>query len=104
MLRVVLSQINDTRGIQRAYELGADSYLLKPFREDDLVDLIAAFPGYWTYREWLSLPVGGVWGQVQQSNSRQPSRARNFHRPEASMEHGFPRGSESVPPQHAESR
>ena len=36
MLRVVLSQIGDVHMIKRAYGLGADSYLVKPLREDDL--------------------------------------------------------------------
>ena len=49
MLRVVLSQIGDVHMIKRAYGLGADSYLVKPLREDDLLDLIAAFPGYWAF-------------------------------------------------------
>ncbi len=50
ILRIVLSQIDDARRIRRAYDLGADSYLVKPVREDDLLELIAAFPGYWKFR------------------------------------------------------
>jgi CheY-like chemotaxis protein len=53
ILRIVLSQIDDTRRMRRAYDLGADSYLLKPFREDDLLELIAAFPGYWKFTEMV---------------------------------------------------
>ena len=49
MLRVVLSQLGEVQMIKRAYELGADSYLVKPLCEDDLLDLIAAFPGYWAF-------------------------------------------------------
>ncbi len=49
MLRVVLSQLGELQMIERAYALGADSYLVKPLREDDLLDLIAAFSGYWAF-------------------------------------------------------
>src|SRR5260370_39873134 len=49
MLRVVLSQIDDNRSLQRAYTLGAHSFVIKPAGEADLRGLIEAFPGYWTF-------------------------------------------------------
>src|SRR5215216_3952562 len=45
MLRVVLSNVDDTKSIKQAYSLGANSYLVKPFRDADLWELIRAFPG-----------------------------------------------------------
>lgn len=49
MLRVTLSQIDDTRSIKQAYVLGAHSFLIKPVTELDLRELIGTFPGYWAF-------------------------------------------------------
>ena len=49
MLKVVLSQLDDTKSIQRAYNLGADSFLIKPITEAELRGLIQGFPGHWTF-------------------------------------------------------
>ena len=49
ILRVVLSQLDDTKSIQRAYTLGADSFLIKPITEAELRGLIEGFPGYWSF-------------------------------------------------------
>ncbi len=49
MLRIVLSQIDDTQSMKRAYDLGAHSYLVKPFLQDDFYEIIEAFPGYWAF-------------------------------------------------------
>ena len=49
MLRVVLSNLEDTTSIKRAYSLGANSYLVKPVRESELGDMIKGFPGYWSF-------------------------------------------------------
>ena len=50
VLRVVLSNLEDTHSIKRAYALGANSYLVKPARETELSDIIRAFPGYWSFK------------------------------------------------------
>src|SRR5437763_1445539 len=50
MLRIVLSQIDDTRSLQRAYTLGANSFLIKPVADADIRSVIEAFPGYCTFR------------------------------------------------------
>ena len=44
---VVLSSSNDIQDINRAYTLGANSYLVKPVRFDALLELMAAFGSYW---------------------------------------------------------
>ena len=49
MLRVVLSQLDDNRSLQRAYTLGAHSFLIKPVGDADLRGVIEAFPGYWSF-------------------------------------------------------
>jgi CheY-like chemotaxis protein len=51
MLKVVLSNLDDTKSIKEAYGLGANSYLVKPFRNADLEELIKAFPGYWSFSD-----------------------------------------------------
>jgi CheY-like chemotaxis protein len=46
-LKIVLSQLDDTRSIKEAYALGANSFLTKPLKQSELADLIVTFPGYW---------------------------------------------------------
>ena len=46
-LTVVLSGVLHTKEIQRAYELGAHTYLVKPIQPEDLRNLIAFFSRYW---------------------------------------------------------
>ena len=46
-LKIVLSQLDDTRSIKEAYALGANSFLAKPLKQTELADLIVTFPGYW---------------------------------------------------------
>ncbi|MDB6052744.1 MAG: two-component system response regulator [Verrucomicrobiales bacterium] len=48
LLVVVLSGMAETRDINRAYELGAHSYLIKPANPVDLANLMNFFQGYWT--------------------------------------------------------
>jgi len=50
-LRVVLSQLDDIPSIRRAYELGANSFLIKPAKQEDVDELIKVFPGFWQ-RSW----------------------------------------------------
>lgn len=45
---VILTSSKQTSDINRAYELGANSYLVKPVAFDGLLDLVKAFNGYWT--------------------------------------------------------
>lgn len=47
MLIIVLSHFGHTTEIQHAYELGAHSFLLKPFKDSDLLNLAAHFDGRW---------------------------------------------------------
>jgi len=49
MLRIVLSQLDDNRSLQRAYTLGAHSFLIKPVGDADVRGVIEGFPGYWTF-------------------------------------------------------
>ena len=47
LLVVVLSHYGETSDINRAYTLGAHSFLLKPFTQKDLTDLASYFDGRW---------------------------------------------------------
>jgi CheY-like chemotaxis protein len=47
LLVIVLSHLAEAREIRRAYELGADSFLPKPFAREDWASLIHHFEGYW---------------------------------------------------------
>lgn len=44
---VVLSHYGETKSINRAYELGAHSFLTKPIKHEDLMDLANHFVGHW---------------------------------------------------------
>jgi CheY-like chemotaxis protein len=46
-LIVVLSRLDEIRQVNRAYALGANSFLTKPGTEEDLHSLITAFRDYW---------------------------------------------------------
>jgi CheY-like chemotaxis protein len=45
---VALSALDDTKSMNRAYELGANSYLTKPVDPDELLNMVRFFRGYWT--------------------------------------------------------
>jgi CheY-like chemotaxis protein len=44
---IVLTSSKQTSDINRAYELGANSYLVKPVAFDGLMDLVKALNAYW---------------------------------------------------------
>lgn len=44
---IVLTSSKEKKDIERAYELGANSYLVKPFSFDDLKELVARIKSYW---------------------------------------------------------
>ena len=46
-LKVVFSDLQSTEEIKRAYAAGAQSFLAKPVRAEDLRELIITFPDYW---------------------------------------------------------
>jgi CheY-like chemotaxis protein len=47
LLVVVLTHVEEIRKINRAYALGANSFLTKPGNPDELQELINIFTGYW---------------------------------------------------------
>jgi CheY-like chemotaxis protein len=51
---VVLSSSRESPDIAKAYDLGANSYLVKPVAPDDLLELVKAMDRYWmTFNEQL---------------------------------------------------
>jgi len=48
LLVVVLTSSNLQSDVDRAYELGANSYLVKPVEFDEMVNMIQRFEAYWT--------------------------------------------------------
>lgn len=48
LLIVVLTSSNLQADVDKAYEMGANSYLVKPVEFDDMVNLIKRFEAYWT--------------------------------------------------------
>jgi CheY-like chemotaxis protein len=47
LLIVVLTRVEELRKINRAYALGANSFLTKPGNPEELQELIRIFTGYW---------------------------------------------------------
>ena len=47
LLVVVLTRVEELRKINRAYALGANSFLTKPGNAEELQELIRIFSGYW---------------------------------------------------------
>jgi CheY-like chemotaxis protein len=47
LLIVVLTHVEEIRKINRAYSLGANSFLTKPGNSEELQELINIFSGYW---------------------------------------------------------
>jgi CheY-like chemotaxis protein len=62
ILLVVLSATGDLPSVQAAYDLGANSFLIKPCRHADLENLIACYPTFWmrTVLPSLPQPIEGV--------------------------------------------
>ncbi|HEY6226981.1 MAG TPA: response regulator [Verrucomicrobiae bacterium] len=46
-LIIVLSRVDEIRQVNKAYALGANSFLIKPGSEEELRGLIASFRDYW---------------------------------------------------------
>jgi CheY-like chemotaxis protein len=59
LLIIVLSHLGESKEIRRAYELGADSFLPKPFAAEDWENLIKHFDGY-----WMRLDAGSLGAQA----------------------------------------
>ena len=53
LLVVVLTRVEEIRKINRAYSLGANSFLTKPGNPADLQELINIFNGYWLLQNRL---------------------------------------------------
>jgi two-component system response regulator len=48
LLIVVLTSSNLQTDVDRAYELGANSYLVKPVEFDEMVHMVQRFQAYWS--------------------------------------------------------
>jgi CheY-like chemotaxis protein len=48
LLIVVLTSSNLQTDVDRAYELGANSYLVKPVEFDEMASMVSRFEAYWT--------------------------------------------------------
>lgn len=56
LLIVVLTHVEEIRKINRAYSLGANSFLTKPGNPEELQELINIFSGYWLLNNRLPSP------------------------------------------------
>jgi CheY-like chemotaxis protein len=61
---VVMTSSNQPTDIDRAYALGANAYLLKPTRFEDLIELCGHIVAFWSrairYRSSTHSPSGGI--------------------------------------------
>jgi CheY-like chemotaxis protein len=69
LLAVVLTSSNLQADVDRAYELGANSYLVKPVGFTEMLNLIQRFEMYWT--EINRTPTTPTSGSVAQAQSSQ---------------------------------
>jgi len=49
-LLVAISGYSEMHNVNRAYKLGARSFLTKPINPEDIVNLTKAFGGYWSFK------------------------------------------------------
>lgn len=56
LLVVVLTRVEEIRKINRAYSLGANSFLTKPGNPEELQELINIFSGYWLLQNRNAFP------------------------------------------------
>jgi CheY-like chemotaxis protein len=61
---IVLTSSNAIRDVNRAYQLGANSFLVKPTDFEDLVTLTQALRGYWIFLD--KAPDGPITGEGKQ--------------------------------------
>src|SRR4051812_24232902 len=47
ILKIVVSELDNLENVRSAYALGAGSFISKPAHQQDLRDLIKAYPEYW---------------------------------------------------------
>jgi len=73
-LRIALSQIGDLASIRRAYSLGAHSFLTKPGGQEDIQELIKAYPDLWE----VAAP-GPISSAHVSTNRRKPEIHRRAH-------------------------
>jgi len=64
MLVIVMSAMDGVADVRRAYDLGADTFLSKPFTASDMLHLVDTFPGHWirkapaaNLKPWQHLPA-----------------------------------------------
>jgi CheY-like chemotaxis protein len=71
LLVIVLTGNDDVKSVQRAYSLGANSYLTKPLQPVELQNMAAFFRGYF----WLSAaPETGSGSGAESSPGSKPTR------------------------------
>jgi len=66
LLRIVLTQLDQINDIEWAYQLGADTFLIKPLESAELLNLVNFFQGYWTVSSTTSHT-----GSTQQAQAEQ---------------------------------
>jgi CheY-like chemotaxis protein len=65
---VVLTSSDDIRDVNRAYQLGANSFVVKPVDGNDFVSIVQALQGFWL---WMSKSPEVVRPPVQTSSGAQ---------------------------------
>jgi CheY-like chemotaxis protein len=60
LMIIVLTGDARIEAVNHAYHLGANSYLLKPIRHEELVDLVQCFYRYWVVHNNLPSPPAAV--------------------------------------------
>ena len=74
MLIVVLSQLTDSTALRRAYGQGANSFLMKAPRQEDLNNLISHYGGHWIRTRSGASDRKAQASRLLKSPSRPPER------------------------------
>ena len=67
LIVVVLSSSRQDRDISRAYELGANSYVVKPNDYEGLIEMTRVLVTYWL--NWSKFPAAGTAGLLRRARS-----------------------------------
>jgi CheY-like chemotaxis protein len=60
LMVIVLTGDGRIEAVNHAYHLGANSYLLKPTRHEELLDMVASFYRYWIIHNHLPTPPAAI--------------------------------------------
>jgi len=87
MLTVVLTSLDDTKSIKKAYNLGANSFIVKPAHQQEIRELIKTSPAGWLVEDESHI-CSGLPRWVQLIRERAGNNFESGRRPGPQKERG----------------